>query len=155
MLVTTPASDLQRKPASWPFKSQFHWSTGKCWQSVVCSRHQLLSTHFSHGLAIQVELVAAEAKSPSDLGGSPLRVLFHGLDTSRRNAFQSSAEACYRHALQVRGFKRSPCHVAVLHVRTSRLRVMHCQVQTLDHEALSSVAVNLGQSRPVLTGRKR
>ena len=27
--------------------------------------------------------------------GSSLRVLFHGLDTSRRSAFQSSAEACY------------------------------------------------------------
>ena len=98
-----------------------------------------MSTHFSHGLAIQVELVAAEANSPS------LRVLFHGLETSRRSAFQSSAEACYR---QVRGLKRSPCHAAVLHVRTSRLRGMHCQVQALDYEALSGVVVNSGQSRP-------
>ena len=102
MLVTTtsyPASDLQRKPASWPIKSQFHWSTGRCWWPVVYNGHQLLSTHFSHGLAIQVELVAAVAKGPS------LRVLFHGLDTSRRSAFQSSAEACY---MQLRGPRGAP-----------------------------------------------
>ena len=39
-------------------------------------------------MAIQVDLVAAVAK------GSSFCVLFHGLDPSRRNAFQSSAEAC-------------------------------------------------------------
>ena len=39
-------------------------------------------------MAIQVKLVATVAKGPS------FCVLFHGLDTSRRNASQSSAEAC-------------------------------------------------------------
>ena len=42
---------------------------------------------------------AAVAKGPS------LCVLFHGLDTSRRNAFQSSAEACY---MQLVGPKGAP-----------------------------------------------
>ena len=39
-------------------------------------------------MAIQVDLVSAVAK------GSSFSVLFHGLDPSRRNAFQSAAEAC-------------------------------------------------------------
>ena len=50
-------------------------------------------------MAIQVKLVAAVAKGPS------LRVLFHGLDTSRRSAFQSAAEACY---MQLIGPREAP-----------------------------------------------
>ena len=49
---------------------------------------QLLAVHFLHGMAIQVDLVATVAKDSS------FCVLFHGLDPSRRNAFQSSAKAC-------------------------------------------------------------
>ena len=53
----------------------------KLWQ-------HLLAVPFSHGMAIQVDHVKAVAK------GSSFSVLFHRLDPSRRNAFQSAAEAC-------------------------------------------------------------
>ena len=48
-------------------------------------------------MAIQVDLVATVAKGPS------FCVLFHGLDTSRRNASQSSAEACQMHLIEPEG----------------------------------------------------
>ena len=53
----------------------------KLWQ-------QLLAVPFSHGMAIQVDHVKAVAK------GFIFCILFHRLDPSRRNAFESAAEAC-------------------------------------------------------------
>ena len=47
-----------------------------------------LTVPFSHGMAIQVDHVEAVAK------GSIFCILFHRLDPSRRNAFESAAEAC-------------------------------------------------------------
>ena len=69
----------------------------KVW--VAYLRQQLLAVHFLHGMAIQGKLVAAVAKGPS------FCVLFHGPDTSRRNAFQSSAEVCQ---MQLIGPKGAP-----------------------------------------------
>ena len=58
---------------------------------------QLLAVHFLHGMAIQVDLVATVAE------GSSFCVLIHGLDPSRRNAFQSSAEACQMPLMEPEG----------------------------------------------------
>ena len=67
-----------------------------------------MSAHFSHGLATQIETVAARGKSLSDLGGNSSSVLFHALDESRRNASRSSAEACCWDARTVERAQEEP-----------------------------------------------
>ena len=73
-------------------KASSHWSTGRCWWPVVCNRHQLLSTHFSHGLATQVEM---RPKAPATWEAVP----YASYSTDKTRRAEMPFKVLLRHAI--------------------------------------------------------